>query len=232
MKSQFVTSPDSQLSLHQLFDEAAIEWLSNYKRFNLSREEASVLVYLREKSKITNEECRYITGLNSQKSSIVLSSLRSKGIINQHSHGSATYYTLCNLENSNVIGNKANSGLFPDASSDVGHDSHGNKVNSGLFPTVKTDYRDYLFSLLSKPLVDEIQTLGNRLSPEKREELVLNVLSFQPFTAMDIGVIFNKTERWGRNVCSELVSKGILSVVEDDKNKGQKYCVTEELKKH
>lgn len=72
-----------------------ISWLAQFKRFNLTSHEANILVYACQNNhRITNEEGREITGLETLKVSRLLINLRRKGILIPHSAGPNTYYTL------------------------------------------------------------------------------------------------------------------------------------------
>ncbi len=82
------------LSLHQLMDETALRWLNQFHDFGLSGDEARILVYAKQYGSVSNENCRNLTSYDTAKSSSLLTRLRSMGILNQHSHGSATYYTI------------------------------------------------------------------------------------------------------------------------------------------
>ncbi len=96
------------LSLHQLMDENAIRWLSQFSQFGLSSEEVRTLVYAKNTGDVSNEYCRSLTGYDTAKSSNLLARLRGLGILHQHSHGYATYYTI----SEKYSGSKAENVLF------------------------------------------------------------------------------------------------------------------------
>jgi len=79
---------------HNLFDNEAWQWLSQFKEHNLTDEEAKILVVLREKGTINNAICRLINDVDTLKASQSLKRLRDMGLIESHGKSSATYYTL------------------------------------------------------------------------------------------------------------------------------------------
>lgn len=132
------------ISLHQLMDGDELIWLTQFSSFNLTSEEAYILVYAKRNKFVSNEVCRNLTGYDTLKSSSLLKKLRTNGILLQHSHGSATYYTLqeCYLyqradgdvmDSLSQSENKGNLGLFTQTLPEVTQSGGENNVNSELF---------------------------------------------------------------------------------------------------
>jgi hypothetical protein len=78
---------------HHFLDGEDIEWLSHFKDANLSEDEARILIHAREMNFVNNAICRDYTGLDTLGVSGILKRLRNLGLLQQHSHASATYYT-------------------------------------------------------------------------------------------------------------------------------------------
>ncbi|MEQ9236849.1 ATP-binding protein [Coleofasciculus sp. E2-BRE-01] len=79
---------------HNLFDDEALQWLKQFKEYNLTDEEAKMLVVLREKGTINNAICRLINDVDTLTASQSLKRLRDSGLLRSHGKSSATYYTL------------------------------------------------------------------------------------------------------------------------------------------
>lgn len=79
---------------HNLFDDKALHWLSQFKEHNLTDEEAKILVVLKEKGMINNAICRIVNDIDTLKASQMLKRLRDIGLIEIHGKSTATYYTL------------------------------------------------------------------------------------------------------------------------------------------
>lgn len=78
---------------HHFLSEADLEWLGHFKDLNLSNEEAKALVAVRETGRITNAVYRDLNNVDTLTASAQLRRLRDAGLLQQHDHGSATYYT-------------------------------------------------------------------------------------------------------------------------------------------
>ena len=78
---------------HNLFDDEALQWLSQFKKHNLTVEETKILVVLREKGTINNAICRLVNDIDTLKASQKLKRLRDIGLIDVHGKSTATYYT-------------------------------------------------------------------------------------------------------------------------------------------
>ena len=207
------------LSLHQLMDEAALAWLNQFNQFGLSGEEARALVFARNKGYVSNEECRKLTGYDTLKASNLLTRLRGLGILEQHSHGSGTYYTL----SGNCLGKEPESDLDIRIGVQDTQMKTGNKPDSDLVTQLRIQdtqiesERERILSSLPGSLQDEIQNLGQRITPEKREELIVRVCEVHPFTATEISILFRKTRTWAKNCLRELVNAERVSLTIPDK---------------
>ncbi|KAF5029192.1 hypothetical protein DSECCO2_651150 [anaerobic digester metagenome] len=219
------------LSLHQLMDEAALAWLNQFNQFTLSGEEARTLVFARNNGCVSNEECRKLTGYDTPKASNLLKRLRGLGILEQHSHGPGTYYTLSEI----CLQEKTESDLDVQREvRDIQIETE-NKPDSDLVTQLKVQdtqielRREHILSSLPDVLRDEIQSLGQRISPEKREEMIVRVCEVHPFTATEISILFRKTRTWAKNRLRELVNAKRISLTIPDKpnSRNQAYYVPE-----
>ncbi len=217
------------LSLHQLMDEAALAWLNQFNRFGLSGEEARTLVFARNKGSVSNEECRKLTGYDTPKASNLLTKLRGCGILEQHSHGSGTYYTLP----SSCLEKESKTGLDTQIRVQDIQIETENKSELDLVTQLRSQdtqiesERDRILSLLPDSLQDEIQNLAQRITPEKREELIFKVCKVRPFTATEISFLFRKTRTWAKNCLRELVNaeRVFLTIPDKPNSRNQAYYV-------
>jgi len=99
----------------------------------------------------------------------------------------------------------------------------GNKPDSDLVTQLRTQdtqiesERERILSSLPGSFQDEIQSLGQRITPEKREELIVRVCEVHPFTATEISILFRKTRTWAKNCLRELVNAERVSLTIPDK---------------
>ena len=81
------------LLFHHFLDDEDITWLEHFRDANLSADEARILIHARESGSVSNSICREYTGLDTLGASNTLKKLRSHGLLQQHAHSSAPYYT-------------------------------------------------------------------------------------------------------------------------------------------
>ncbi|MDV0443680.1 ATP-binding protein [Methanorbis rubei] len=213
------------LYLHQLMDEDAMKWLEHFKDANLSSEESRILVYAKKYDYVSNEICRDITGHDTLKASNILKKLREKGLLVQHSHGSATYYTLPQRH----LDNNTDFSLSPQLSPQRIQLQVDNNADFGLSPQLLPQRiqllgedgdseRQQLFRTLPESLREEIFNLGQRITPEKKEELILKICSSRSeTTAAELSIIFGKTRDWAKKSLKPLVTIGKVAQTVPDK---------------
>jgi ATP-dependent DNA helicase RecG len=78
---------------HHFLSETDLEWLGRFKDLNLTSEEARALVIVREAGRITNAVYRDLNDVDTLTASLHLRRLRDAGLLRQHDHGAATFYT-------------------------------------------------------------------------------------------------------------------------------------------
>lgn len=93
------------------------------------------------------------------------------------------------------------------------------------------DERVILLQSLPKTVQKEILSLGQRMNPEKREEMLVKVCGIHPFTAAEVGVLFGNTRHWAKNVLRELVYSGkiFLTIPDKPNSKNQAYYVSHDF---
>lgn len=214
---------------------SASKRLNQFNRFGLSGEEARTLVFARNKGYISNEECRILTGYDTPKASNLLAKLRGLGILEQHSHGSGTYYTL----SGSCLEKEPESGLGIRVRVQDTQMETENKPGSDLLTRLRVQdtriepERERILSSLPGSLQDEIQSLGQRITPERREELIVRVCKVRPFTAAEISFLFRKTRTWAKNCLRELVNaeKVSLTIPDRPNSRNQAYVCLNQIDK-
>lgn len=215
------------LYLHQLMDEDAVKWLALFKDEELSSEESRILVYAKKHGQVSNEICREITGYDTIKSSGILKKLRENGLLDPHSHGSATYYTLPQR----YLDNNTDPSLSPQLTSQDPQLSVDNNTDFGLSPQsdLSTDNkRTQLLQTLPPTLREEILSLGQRISPEKKEELIIRICSVRnKTTAGELSIIFAKRRDWAKKSLNPLVKSGkvFLTIPDKPNSTNQAYYI-------
>jgi len=77
---------------HNLLDDVDLSWVARLQEHNLSEAEVRILHLARENERITNVDCRKVTGLEMYKVSVLLRRLSGLNLLIQHKHGAGTFY--------------------------------------------------------------------------------------------------------------------------------------------
>jgi len=183
---------DMEVLVDVLLEEMQIyQWLERFKDANLSADEARILIHAREIGSVNNAICRDYTGLDTLAASGMLRRLRDQGLLGQHSHASATYYTPTRLllhpgeeEKKTVEGGGAIGG--------------GHSVLEGLLA--------YLPNLRRLS-----ETSGQRSPPGQVQQVITELCSIRTYTADELAVLLLRNKMWVfRSYLSPLLRAGIL----------------------
>ncbi len=73
-------------------------------------------------------------------------------------------------------------------------------------------------------------SLGQRMSSEKREEMLVKVCKIRSFTAAEVGILFGNTRQWAKIILRELVYSGKirLTIPEKSNSRNQAYFVSQD----
>ncbi len=170
------------LYTHNLFDNEALQWLSQFKNHNLTDEEVKILVVLREKGRINNALCRLINDIDTLKASQRLKRLRDIGLIDSQGKGTATYYTLASkilsgqLENSNL-----------DSSTD-NQDSLSGQLTIDLFSQESLENR------LKKVRQKKHYKEENR--KDLIRDLILELCKIKPRSSSQLATLLNRKKKY------------------------------------
>ena len=215
--------------MHQLLTEDMIAWLKQFSSFHLTPHEAQVLAFTLKKNAITNEDGRELTGLDTLSVSRLLTNLRKKGLLVQHSAGPKTHYTIHMqylLDNADSGGMGADLGGKDIDLAGKDADLAGKDIDSGGKKQPHDEnIRRSLLSGLPTEIITEIEHLGKRTTPEKTNELVLRLCSVRAYSVIELSILFKRGKRWARIPVSELLHAGkLLQTIPDKPNSRlQKY---------
>ncbi len=171
------------LLTHHFFDEKDIEWLKNFKEFDLTDEEARTLIVVREMGAITNADYRNINCVETLTASASLRRLRDLGLLEQKGRSNATYYVPTsklftghikpNLQSSNL---PSSTELTPKISG-----------LSSEFPSLSSE-----LASLPSDLQNELKVVGKRVNPEKMKELVKRLCAIQPWKLPELAQLLRR----------------------------------------
>ena len=215
---------------HHLFDKADIEWLGQFKEYNLSSEEAKTLIIIREMGAITNADYRMIHGVDTLTASAHLRKLRDLELIQQKGGSSATYYIPCkklftpDIRDKSLVG----SGL----SGELAHHVKDNlpslptqlppQINSlsgeseplcGEFPSLSGELAT-LYGEFPKELKEDLKKLGKRASPEKVKSIILRLCDVKPLKLAELSAFLKRDPKYIReNYLTSLTTTGKLELL-------------------
>lgn len=195
---------------HHLFDKQDIEWLKSFKDYNLSNEEARMLIVIREMGAITNADYRTINCVGTLIASAHLRRLRDLGLLEQKGGGNATYY---------VPTQKL---FFPDRISPSGSLSasegvtpHTAPLSEGVTPQTSSLHEELL--CLGKDVIEEIKKVGKRTHPDTVRQVIKSLCSSRPFKPSEIALLLKRNHRYVRDYyLTPMVELGELELVFPD----------------
>jgi ATP-dependent DNA helicase RecG len=199
------------LLTHHFFDEKDIEWLKNFKEFDLTDEEARTLIVVREMGAITNADYRNINCVETLTASASLRRLRDLGLLEQKGRSNATYYVPTNkllighikpnLQSSNLPGFDANlpssNSNLPSLSSNL--PGSAGQVESSLLASIPEDLKLKIEKLRKKSDIEEVKSL------------IKDLCSLRPFRIQELSDILKRNPKYIKEVyLKSLIESGIL----------------------
>lgn len=193
------------LFTHHFLDQEDIEWLSQFKNCNLTKDEANALVIIKKTGTINNLMYRLTNNVDTLIASQHLRRLRDLGLIAQNGKSTATYYTLkseflsgqspFNSPNLGVRGHSTvNDDSLSRQSSSKDHDSSTNNDDSLSRQSFSKDHDSStkiqqqltleLFPpAFSKLLQDRIDKNQQEENPEETKNLILELCKIKAYTS-------------------------------------------------
>jgi len=159
-------------------DKTDIEWLSHFKKCNLTNEEARTLIVVREMGAITNVDYRTINAVDTLTASSHLRRLRDFGLLEQKGSGNATYY----VPSPKLL--RPNASPLPGGSNPLPGGGSG-RYRGGV--------------LLLEALKKEVGSLKKRRSPTEIKALIRHLCARQPLKLSEIAAILGRAPKHVRD---------------------------------
>ena len=216
------------LFTHHLLDGEDIEWLTQFKNYGLSNDEAKALVILRQVGMINNLIYRLTNDVDTLNASHHLRRLRDAGLLEQEGKGSATYYTLnpqflpekkiaiidpapTETENLNLDSSTPEPEPLSGQSPTPNLDSstiNSQQLSLELFPTTEKE-----------PLEDRLAKIRQRTKPEEIRNLILELCEIQPRSSSELASLLKRKRKYLLDeYLTPLIDEGLLEYTNPDKN--------------
>jgi ATP-dependent DNA helicase RecG len=193
------------LLTHHFMDATDIIWLAEFKRHQLSDEEARALVFLNEFGAISNAAYRAINKVDTLHASASLRRLRNTGILIQKGKGTATYYQagpafIATLEAASPL--QGSEALSPNL--------------DGLSPNLNA---------LPPDIQVMVEGLGARAKPETSKNVIVAICGANAYSKKELAGLLGRSEVTVGDLLGELLSEGRLTLEypETPNNPQQKY---------
>lgn len=207
---------------HHFLGPDDVAWLSRFKVFDLSAEEARALVFLREQGAISNATFRDVSQVDTLSASRSLRRLRDAGILTQKEKGSATYY-VPTAKFWGAVG-PANPPSGPIPSMDEALPSMVGAIPS-MAPDVPSK-PDSIADELSAALEADIASLGRRAVPDRIRQVILALCFVRPRPLSELAELLGRHPKYiSQQHLVPLLRAGRLAytVPDEPKHPEQKY---------
>ena len=210
---------------HNLFDDEALQWLSQFKEHNLTDEEAKILVVLKEKGVINNADCRLVNDIDTLKASQMLKRLRDLGLIDIHGKSTATCYTLKSqfLRKTDLLNLDSNSTEKPLSGQLETSNLDSNSTEKPLSGQLETSNLDSSTSQLKQlnlelfpPVTEEsvkerIKKIGKRAKATEIRSLILELCTLKPRSSSELAYLLNRERKYLLDeYLKPLINEGLL----------------------
>lgn len=211
------------LLTHHFMEPADVEWLGLFRDCELTEDEARALVFIKEVGQIDNAVYRDINRVDTLTASGHLRKLRNHGLLEQQGRGSGTYY---------VPGKRLSESLPPNLAPLSGNLGGLSPNLSPLSPNLGAEIAESAGNATKLPLelVERVEGLGRRCSPEVLDALILDICAFQPITRAQLASVIRRSEEHIRECLRRMVNNGRLQLLFPDtpNHPEQKYVVAQQ----
>lgn len=177
-KNQFT----ARLLLHHFLSESDLEWLTQFDKYDLNKDQKLALVFVREMGAIDNVTYRQISAVDVLKASSELRHLKSIGLLCPKGKGRATYY----VQGDGLLST-------PPFKTQQVVDSLGDAVLSA--PPQTLSALPQTLSALPQEIEDAINNLGLRSNLEDVQKVVVKLCQWKPLKSTEISSILKKSEK-------------------------------------
>jgi len=226
------------LFTHHLLNGDDIEWLTQFKNYGLSNDEAKALVVLRQVGMINNLIYRVTNNFDTLTASKDLIRLRNAGLIEQQGKGSATYYILnpqflsteksevdnFNLDSSTVEEETlSGQSLTPNLDSSTveeetlsGQSSTPNLDSGKLTPEQLS--LDLFPPTEKESLQNRLEKIGERTKPEEIKNLILELCKIRPHSSSELASLLKRKRKYLLDqYLKPLLDQGVLEYTNAEK---------------
>jgi len=193
--------------------EEAVRWLSRFRELALSDEEARALVAVREQGAIDNAMYRELNRVDTLGASQALRRLRDAGLLEQKGRGASTYYVPTEW----LLGSVDDDA---DPVDDAAQSSNPTALSSqlgGLSSNPTALSSNPHWQALPPDLQALVAGLGQRASPDRVREALIQLCRHRPWQAAELAGLFNRNPDYlGTQYLRPLVSAGVLAYTRPD----------------
>ncbi len=180
------------LLVHHLYNPEQIQWLLQFRDFNLTQDEARALVLLREIGEISNFIYRLINQVDPLAASQRLGHLRDIGLLQQQGKGASTYYTLDPKYLGESITTSNLGGAPLDNKSNLGGTPLDNDSNLG--GTLLT--RDNYLAQMPLDMRTALENLGQRADPRRVMEVITDLCDWRELSSSELAKILIRNQTY------------------------------------
>jgi ATP-dependent DNA helicase RecG len=199
------------LLTHHFFDEKDIEWLKNFKEFDLTDEEARTLIVVREMGAITNADYRNINCVETLTASASLRRLRDLGLLEQKGRSNATYYVPTSKLLTGHIKPNLQSSNLPSLDSNLPSSNSNLPSLSSNLPSSAGQVVSSLFASIPVDLESKIENLRKKSDIEEVKSLIKDLCSLRPFRIQELSEILKRNPKYIKEVyLKSMIESGIL----------------------
>jgi len=187
----------SRLLLHHFLDANDLEWLIQFKKYDLSDSQKQALIFVREVGAIDNTTYRQMADADTLKASNDLRLLKTYNLLNSKGKGKATYY----------IAGKGLSAPPQELSAPAPEISAPAPELSAPAPELSA--RPPELSALPKEILERIEQLNQREHDiEKVKSIILDICAIRAMKAIEIAAYLNKGEGYvKRKYLSDMIAE-------------------------
>jgi ATP-dependent DNA helicase RecG len=234
------------LFTHHLLDGEDIEWLTQFKNYGLSNDEAKALVILKQGGIINNLIYRVTNDVDTLTASQHLRRLRDAGLLEQQGKGSATCYTLnpqflpkekiaigeatrTETDNSNQDSSTVEGETLSRQSSTPNQDSSTveGETLSRQSSTPNQDSNQFIPEQLALELFpdtrkttlqEKIEKIGSRTKQEEIKHIILELCEIQPYSSSELASLLNRERKYLLHKhLKPLIDEGLLEYTNPEK---------------
>ena len=174
-----------RLLFHNFLNKSDLNWLNNFKEYDLNDNQKLALVFLREIGAIDNISYRQLTGSSKKQSGFDLRELRKKEIIEQKQSGKSTYYLPSSFFISTMV-DKDPTMVDKDP------------IMVDKDPTmVDKDSINEIFSQLPPSITEILDKIGRRSQDRNLiPDLIIQLCSLRELSISELAILLKRNEKY------------------------------------